>query len=568
MLCSRSVGSRSFLRAAFVASLAIILVLVNSAPSLASKPAAKIRIGGTVTIDNVQGSLWSCSFNPYGATTSLLSAGIIYEPLWYVNQDNNKGQPWLAKKYAWSNHNKTLTFTLRSGVKWADGKPLTAADVVFTFKLLKRFPGIDVNAIWTVLSNVVSHKNKIVFSFKQAAVPFFYYIGDQTFIVPQHTWSKVKNPVTYLDAKPTGSGPFKLHKCSPQNIEYIRNPHYWQKGKPYLSKIEYPAFIDNSGGNGYLDGNNKDVWGAQYIPNINASYVHAPNVNSKVRHYWFPPQGYDVIMYPNLKRWPTNILAVRQAISIGLDRAKVSRLGVYGYLPPANQSGIIVPDAKSWYDKSLAKKYNYSYNPGKAKKLLEKAGFKLSNGIFHDKKGRKLSISVLNVGGYSDWVGEVQAAAADLRQIGIELKPENVSGTTHSADEQDGEFQMSYDSPLGGPTPYYQFRQLLDSANTAPIGPGKLAQSNFERFRSKAVDSLLKQYALTNSSKQQHTIIDKIQQVMLKQVPVIPVLEGVNWYEYDTTDLTGWVNKKNDYAAPAAYNFPDQMVVLLHLHLK
>jgi peptide/nickel transport system substrate-binding protein len=82
------------------------------------------------------------------------------------------------------------------------------------------------------------------------------------------------------------------------------------------------------------------------------------------------------------------------------------------------------------------------------------------------------------------------------------------------------------------------------------------------------VDKLFRQYAQTTSSKVQHSIINQIQAEILSQVPVIPVLEGVNWYEYDTSQLTGWVTKKNDYAAPAAYNFPDVEQVLLHLHLK
>ncbi len=545
--------------------MAVALVAIFAAaqvtPSLASPAAKHIKIGGTVVIDNVQGNLWPCDFNPYSATASLLSAGIIYEPLWYVNQDTNRGHSWLAKTYRWSNGNKKLTFTLRPGLRWSDGKKLTAKDAIFTFNLLRKFRALDVNAIWTVLSRVSASGNKVVFTFKHRAVPFFFYIADQTFILPQHLWAKVKNPVTYTDPNPVGSGAFLLNRCSPQNIEYVRNPHYWQHGKPYLSKIEYPGYISNDTGNRDLQ-NGTANWGAQYIPNIRSYYLsQGPN-----RHAWFPPQGYDIFIFPNLKKWPTSVLAVRQAISLGLDRVNVSKRGVYHYLPPANQSGVITPNWKSWYDKKLAAKYKYTYQPKRAIKLLKKAGFKRgSDGIFQ-KHGRKLSLTLNNVGGYTDWVGEVSIIAQDLKKIGINVTPANLSGNTHSSDEQLGQFQLDYESPLGGPTPYYQFRQLLDSSNTAPIG--KMASSNYERFRSKAVDRLFNQYAATTNPKVQHRIINQIQAVMLKQVPVIPVLEGVNWYEYDTSKLTGWVTKKNDYAAPAAYNFPDQAQVLLHLHLK
>jgi peptide/nickel transport system substrate-binding protein len=215
----------------------------------------------------------------------------------------------------------------------------------------------------------------------------------------------------------------------------------------------------------------------------------------------------------------------------------------------------------------LSAKYNFTNRPQKAIQLLKSAGFKRgSDGIFRDKKGHKLSLKLNTVGGYTDWASENGIISQDLAKIGIAVTPANLAGNTHSADEQYGQFQLDYEQPLGGPTPYYQYRQLLDSANTAAIG--KLASSNFERYSSKYVDKLFAQYAQTSSSKIQHAIIDKLQAVMLQQVPVIPVLESVNWYEYDTSQITGWVTATNNYAAPAAYNFPDVAQVLLRLHLK
>src|SRR5215469_13326393 len=102
--------------------------------------------GGTLTISNESGALWTCGFNPFNGGVSFLDFGPVYEPLIFVNSlENEKVTPWLASSYAWSNGNKTLTFTIRSGVKWNDSKPMTAADVAFTFNLLKKFPGLDGN---------------------------------------------------------------------------------------------------------------------------------------------------------------------------------------------------------------------------------------------------------------------------------------------------------------------------------------------------------------------------------------------------------------------------------------
>ena len=115
--------------------------------------------------------------------------------------------------------NKVLTFTIRKGVTWTDGQPFSAADVAYTFNLLKDNPALDLNTVWSVLSSVVQKGDDVVMTFKTPAVPYFYYIADQVGIVPQHIWSKVGNPVTYKDANPVGTGPFtvtELHAAKRQ----------------------------------------------------------------------------------------------------------------------------------------------------------------------------------------------------------------------------------------------------------------------------------------------------------------------------------------------------------------
>ena len=155
----------------------------------------------------MQGTTWTCGFNPFNASVSFLSFGLVYEALIYVDAlKSGATTPWLAKSYEWSNGNKTLTFTIRDGVKWNDGKPFSAADVVFTFKLMKKNPALDLNAIWSVLKSVTQNGNKVVFQFKTPAVPYFYYIAGQMPIVAEHIWSTIKNPTTYKDDHPVGTG--------------------------------------------------------------------------------------------------------------------------------------------------------------------------------------------------------------------------------------------------------------------------------------------------------------------------------------------------------------------------
>ncbi|MDQ2741966.1 MAG: ABC transporter substrate-binding protein [Chloroflexota bacterium] len=526
----------------------------------------QVKAGGTVVIDNVSGSLWTCNFNPYSTSTSSgqgLSAGVFYEPLYYINALTGKQSPWLASGYYWSNGKKTLTFTIRSGVKWSDGKPLTAKDVAFTFNLLKKFSGLDLQAVWTVLSSVQQRGNTVVFKFQKPSVPFFYYIAGQNYILPEHIWSKVKNPVTDTNPKPVGSGPFLLSKCSPQDVIYVRNPHFWQAPKPYIDKVEYPAFLGNQAGNLYL-AQGQANYGGQYIPNVKTYYLARDPVH---RHIWYPPSA-DLGLWTNLKVWPLTILKVRQALSYGIDRSLVSRLGVYGYLPPANQAGIVVPGAASWYDASQAAKYNYSYQPNKAMALLRAAGFKRGAGGIWEQNGRKLSLTMINVSGFTDWIAEAAIVKQSLARIGIQINTRNLSGNDVTTREQQGHFQLAYGSgSLGaGPTPYYWYHQLLDSSLTANIG--QTATSNYDRYRSAATDRLLADFNTTTNPAVQHRIVDQLQKVMLTQVPFVPLLEEVNWFQYDTSKLVGWPSASNPYANPSPYNVPDWEVVLSSIHMK
>lgn len=538
------------------------LVLAMGLTAVSTTANASVRnpsaASGTLTISNESGELWPCSFNPYNPAVWGQSVGFVYEPLVFVDSlENGKTTPWLASSYAWSDGNKVLTFTIRKGVKWSDGVPMTAADVVFTFDLLKANPALDLNAVWTVLKSVTQSGDNVVLTFKSTAVPYFYYVADQIDVLPQHIWASIKNPVTYADASPVGTGPYTVSQCSGQNITYSANPTFWQPGLPKVKTIEYPAFTSNDPANEELATGVAQL-GAQFIPNIKAFYTSkSPNY-----HYWFPPIA-NVSMFINLTVAPLNDLAVRQAIAYGVDRPRVSAIGEYGYEPPSNQAAIVTPTFSSWLDTSLLSKYNYSYNPAKAISVLEKDGYKKgSDGLFA-KDGKELSFTIINVGGNSDWVAAVQVIASELAQVGIKISPDNLSGTDFDNDIYTGKYQLAYNYEAGGPSPYYELRQLLYSGNTAPIG--KLASTNWERYINPSTDKLIDEYAATTSTATQHSIVDQLEQVMLSDVPVIPMTEEVDWYQYNTAAFSGWVTPQNPYAQPAIYILPDDEVLLLHL---
>ena len=253
-------------------------------------------------------------------------------------------------------------------------------------------------------------------------------------------------------------------------------------------------------------------------------------------------------------------------MAYAIDRARVSKIGEYGYEPAANQTGIVTPTFKSWLNTKLAKQF--TYNPAKAKQILTKAGYKSSeNGVFQTKSGKSLSFTMINIGGYSDWVASASIVIQNLRRSGSRSRASNLSSTTYDNDVYTGKFDLAYDgNEAGGPAPYYELRQELYSPNSAPIG--KTASSNWERYYNKKVDELIEQYAATTSSASSTRSSTSSRRRWCNDVPIIPVTEGVDWYQYNTHDLAGWVTQQNPYAKPAAYEVPDWGVLLLHLKPK
>jgi peptide/nickel transport system substrate-binding protein len=532
---------------------ALLAAACSSSTTTSSTQSNSSGPTGTLTIDNESGSLWTCGFNPFNLSNIGYSFGNVYEPLVFVNTlQNAKESPWLATKWTWSNGNKDITFTIRNGVKWTDGKPLTAADVVYTFNLLKQNKALDVNSVWSVLSSVTQKgSNQVVMTFKAPAVTYFYYIADQTAIVPQHIWSTVSDPVKYTDSHPVGTGAYTMSNCTPQNITYKANPHYWQPGKPKVATVNYPAFTSNDTANTYL-ANGQAQWGSQFIPSIQKFYLSkSPNY-----HYWFPPVA-NVTMFINLKNPILRDVKVRQAMAYAIDRHKASLIGEYGYEPASNQTGIVTPTFSSWLDAPQAASFgnNYAYNPSKAISILQSDGYKKGSDGIMAKGGQKLEFTITNNGGFSDWVAAVNVIQQNLKAVGIKVTPRNLAAPAHQSAIYNGKFDLGYYANTGGPTPYYELRQWLFSGNSAPIG--QPAGSNFERYSNPSTDALINAYPKTTDAGQQHAIVSKLQKVMLQEVPVIPVTEAVDWFQYDTGTFKGWVTQSNPYAQPAAYNYPD-----------
>jgi len=529
----------------------------NSSPNSTAETTHKQ--GGTVTISNEQGQTWPCQFNPFNPAVNLESLGFVYEPLVYVNLLKNQAEtPMLASSYQWSADKKSIVFTIRDGVKWSDGQAFSADDVAFTFNLMKQTPATDLYALWTGagLQSVAANGNQVTMTFSDSAQPYFFNFANQIGIVPKHIFSTgdaAAHPDTWEDPNPVGTGPFKVDPCSPNNIQYTANPTYWQAGKPYIQKVEYPAYLDNGPANNDLAAG-KAQWGSQFIPNIKAFYLN----KSKDNNTWSPPVT-NVNIFPNLdpSHPDTSKLAVRQAIASAIDRNQISLIGEGGQQPAANQTGVVTPTFNKYFDGAALSAAGYDKpNVDKAKQLMSGAGYSASN---------PLKLTIITITGYTDWDASLALIKQELQPIGIDLTISDLAQQTYDDRLYNGDFDLAYYGEPGGPTPYYELRQILYSKNSAPIG--QQASFNYERYNNPDVDKLFEQYATADDATQVD-IIKKVEAAMLKDIPIIPTTESVDWFQYNTSDIQGWPTKDDPYCQPAAFNAPDAEQVLLHIWSK
>jgi peptide/nickel transport system substrate-binding protein len=544
-----------------VACLAALLA-TSAAPAAAStKAAASGPLSpNTVVVSADWAELWNCSFNPFTQVNTGITFGTIYEPLMFVDELTSKVSPWLATSYTWSKGNTQLTFVIRSGVHWSSGQPFSAADVVFTFDMLKKYPSLDLNGIWPVLKSVAqTGSNKVTFTFKSPEASYFFYVADQVPIVPANIWSKVPNPTTYADRDPIGTGAYVLKACNPENLTETANPHYWQPGLPKITTVQVPAFTANAPSNELLSAG-KANWGGEYIPNLQSLYLSKSSYN----HSWQPVLSAFYVAI-NLKNSLLSNLAVRKALVFALDLPKIALQGEQGQVEGQNQEGIPVPTYSSWIDQAEVSKYNYHYDPSEAIKILEQAGFKRNgSGVFRSPSGQTLSFTCIETEGETNGIANEQEMIQQWQAVGIQVTAEQMSASAELSDVQLGNYQLAWAPPnFTGSTPFYTIAPMLNSAQSAPIG--KTAVSDYARYDSPSTDADIVAYGNATSLAQQRKIVDELQQVMLQDVPYIPVVGNPDWDQYSNQQVVGWPTPQDPYAQPSPWIYPDWGMVLLHL---
>ncbi|MBT2249490.1 ABC transporter substrate-binding protein [Arthrobacter sp. BHU FT2] len=494
------------------------------------------------------------NFNPFAPTVNPMVQQSIYESLLIFNPAKGDTVPWLATDWKAADDGKSITFTLRDGVKWSDGQPLVADDVAYTFELQKKIKGG-----FEYLDGVSAEGNKVTFNFNKPWSPALYDVGQLT-ILPKHIWSALADPEKDANAKPVGTGPYtEVDSFQAQSFVLKKNPNYWQPEKQKIAGIKMLAFAGNDGAN--LAAANGDVdWAPQYIPNIEKTFV---SKDREHRQYWFPPTGAMINWQLNTTKAPFNDVDVRKALSMAVDRDQVTKIGMSGYAQPADCTGLS-GNYETWKNSEVKDNCTWTnHDVQKANELLDKAGYaKGADGKRTLKDGKPFEFKISVGASSSDWLSVANVISQNLAEIGVTAKVDSPDWAAVVAGYETGDFDSGIVWSANDPSPYKYFNTSMGTSTVKPVGTKTF--DNYHRFGDAKADALLAEFAAESDQAKQKDIANQLQEEYDDVAPLVPLFSGPEWGAFNDTRFTGWPTQDNPYAT-LSVRAPSTVLVLTSL---
>jgi peptide/nickel transport system substrate-binding protein len=533
-----------------IVAVAIVFVSLTTAGAGAQQQSA-FALPRNATL-YASGSAWGpyTSFNPLRNGYSTGVVGLLYETPFRYDPLKDTFKPWLATSGQWVG--RTYVMNIRPGVKWNDGKPLTGADVKFSYETGK-LAGSEYSTMWkTGLSNILVKGNTVSFVFTGKPN----YLDWNTLIytlpiVPKHIWSgysatEITTGNTDSTSKMVGTGPFVYGggKGGSVTLQWNRRSNWWAT-KAFGMKMPMQYFVDihNSQNTASLQNFLKD--------DIDLSNNFFPGVDKviggKVQTY-YPKAPYMLSantawLVPNTTHAPLNDVAFRKALAMSINIDQIVTADYGNIVKKANPTGLL-PTWDKWIDKAQADKLGFKYNVSAAKALLAANGYKDSNGdgYVENKAGQSVNLRLIVPNGWSDWMTAIQIIAASAKDAGIKITPAYPEYNGLVDERNSGKFDLvlANDKQLG-PTPYTYYDYLFH----LPIADSQTF-ANYARYTASGP----KPWALTLALNKVNpsnvaaakVIHSKIQKFILEQLPAIPLWYNGAWAQYNTTT---WKNFPN-----------------------
>ena len=441
-------------------------------------------------------------------------ASKIIEPLAEASFDGPDGlAPRLATSWEGSDDGLSVTFKLREGVTWHDGKPFTSADVAFSaMEVWKSLQNIG----RTVLANLESVETPddltAVFKFSKPtplqlirnALPVV------SSVLPKHLYEGTDIANNPANNEPVGTGPFVFaeHKAG-EYYRLTRNENYWGEGEPKLDEVIFRVLPDRAGAAAALEAGEIQLAAFSQVPLSDLDRISA-NSELEVVTKGYEALTYQLIVEINHRNEILANLKVRQAIAHAIDKKFVVDTVFLGYA--AEATGPVPKNAPEFYEPDVEK---YPFDVEKAKSLLDEAGYPEKDG------GSRFSLRLLPAPFFSETRAMGDYLKQALAAIGVEAELVSNDAPGHlNAVYKDHNFDLSIGAAVFRGDPAISTTNLVQSGI-----PDGTFFSNQGGYANPEIDKIIEEALVTIDTQKRIGLYDEFQKLVAADLPLINVAD-------------------------------------------
>ncbi|MGO4391981.1 ABC transporter substrate-binding protein [Variovorax sp. M-6] len=417
--------------------------------------------------------------------------------------------PRLAESWTISPDGKTYTFKLRPNVKWHDGKPFTSDDVVFSFTKYLPATFARTKLIMEQVEAITApDPGTVVFRLKQP-YPAFMYIFEATggTIMPRHLYEGVTDyRTTPVNNTIVGTGPFKLGEWRRgAYIRLVKNPDYWDKGKPHLDNLYFHVVPDAVGRSIAFESGKVDAIRAGDVENFEiARLAAAPGVAlSKAGWEFLEPMAF---LNMNLRNKPIDDKRFRQAIAHALDRQFIVKNIFSTFGEPMNG-----PFTSSYGFKDASVETRHAYDPAKAKALLDEMGLKPGA------DGTRVALRLLPLPYGETWQRLAEYTRERLGAVGIKVSIVATDVPGWFSRLSSGDFDLAYNFVYLLGDPAIGVNQTYLSTNQLNRGTA----ANVDGYVNPQVDALLVKAENEQRRGERAKLYSQVQKTLSEDLPIL-----------------------------------------------